>query len=135
MNIQTGIKALTCATLFSFAMISNAADPTSAPAPATTADDAQAVAAYEAQLQKAVEKVAAYPKEAVLGGEQGAVVVEFDYAGDGKATNVTLGATTASGHINRAAVRAVEKATLPPKPPELVKVSHFHIKLTYTLGH
>jgi TonB family protein len=135
MNIQIGIKALTCLALLSFATISNAADPTSAPAPATAADNVQAVTAFEAQLQKAVEKVVVYPKEAVLSGEQGAVVVEFDYAGDGKATNVTLGATTASGHINRAAVRAVEKATLPPKPPELAKVSHFHIKLTYTLGH
>jgi len=93
-----------------------------------------AVAAFEALLQKAVDKKARYPKESIMSGDQGMVEVEFDYLGDGKATNITLGAITASGALNRAAMKSVSEADLPPKPPELASMTHFHVMLTYTLG-
>ncbi|HEY3644623.1 MAG TPA: energy transducer TonB [Gammaproteobacteria bacterium] len=135
MKIESAIKTLICSALLSLATGAFAADPAPAPTstPAAAADNSQALAAFEAQLQKAVEKGVVYPKAAVLSGEHGTVVVEFDYAGDGRATNVTLGASDAGGHINRAAISTVEKAKLPPKPAELAGVMHFQVKLTYTL--
>ena len=133
MNIHSISRVLACSAFLLFASGALGADPAPAATTAAAADNSQALAAFQAKLQAAVEKGITYPKEAVLSGEQGVVVVEFDYAGDGKASNVTLGATNASGHINRAAVKAVEKATLPPKPAELARMTHFHVKLTYTL--
>ncbi len=134
---MTTVKTLTYLPLLIFAMAVNAANPapSAASIPDAIADNSQALTAFEAKLQAAVEKGGYYPKEAAMNGEQGVVVVEFDYAGDGKATNVTLGATTASRDLNRAAIRSVENAKFPPKPSELAGVTHFHIKLTYTLGH
>ena len=135
MEIRFMAKAIACSVLLFLMTNALAADttPASTTVPVAAAVNGQALTAFEAKLQTAVEKGITYPKEAVLSGEQGTVVVEFDYAGDGKATNVTVGTTNASGHLNRAAVHAVEKATLPPKPPELSRVTHFHVKLTYTL--
>lgn len=105
-----------------------------APAPQLTAQSDTPMAVFQAQLQKAVNEKRYYPKQAVLSGEQGVVEVEFDYVGDGKATNITLGKTTATKSLNRAALDSVRDAVLPPKPPELASEMHFHIFLKYTLG-
>ena len=108
-----------------------AADP--APTAATSLDAAKV--AFQLQLDAAINKGRYYPKKAVLAGEQGTVIVEFDYLGGGKATNATLGAVTASRNLNEAAIHTVERAVLPPKPPELASVTHFQFKVTFTLGH
>lgn len=130
------MKALACTALLTLSTNALAADPAPAAVSATapSADTSPAVVAFEAQLQAAVSKGRFYPKESVMSGEQGVVEVRFDYDGNGKATNVVLGDVTASRRLNQATIRAVEKAQLPPKPPELASVVHFHIFLKYTLG-
>ncbi len=69
----------------------------------------------------------------LLKGETGETVVSFDYM-DGVVSNIHVDRSSGSRELDQAAVQAVQKAVLPPKPAELAGVSHFVFHLEFALG-
>jgi protein TonB len=74
-----------------------------------------------------------YPKVALLQGTTGETVVSFDYV-DGMISNIRVDKSSGSHELDNAAVQAVQKAALPPKPTELASLDHFVFHLVFNVG-
>jgi protein TonB len=88
---------------------------------------------FAASALAAINAQKVYPKEAVMAGETGETVVSFDYV-NGVVSNIHVDKGSGSRALDKAAVAAVQKAALPPKPAELAGVSHFVFHIAFTLG-
>lgn len=91
------------------------------------------LAEFQATMKAAIDAAKVYPKEAILAGDTGTVTVSFDYV-NGQVSNVKIDKGSGTRSLDRSALQAVLKATLPPKPAELVNIAHFVVVLDYQLG-
>jgi len=61
------------------------------------------------------------------------VTISFDYV-NGVVSSVKIDKSSGSRALDRAAMQAVNKAAMPPKPAELVSVAHFVVLVNFNLG-
>jgi len=88
---------------------------------------------FSASMLAAINAQKVYPKEAVMAGETGETVVSFDYV-NGVVSNIHVDRSSGSRSLDKAAMNAVQKAAMPPKPAELAGVAHFVFHIAFTLG-
>lgn len=94
---------------------------------------ADLAAEFEASMLRAINAQKVYPKGPLLRSETGEVAVSFDYAG-GVVSNIRVDRSSGSRELDQAALAAVQKAALPPKPAELAGIGHFVVSIGFTLG-
>lgn len=94
---------------------------------------ADAMSEFSAGMLRAINDRKVYPKAALLKGETGETVVSFDYVG-GAVSNIHVDKSSGFHDLDAAAVQAVQRAVLPPKPAELVNVIRFVFHLEFDLG-
>ncbi|HET7923107.1 MAG TPA: TonB family protein [Gammaproteobacteria bacterium] len=92
----------------------------------------------EARLQNelfnCINAAKAYPREAVISGTTGTVIVEFDYY-NGDISNVGINKSSGARVLDTAGRHAVSRASCPPPPPALRDAKyHFTIPIQFTLG-
>ena len=92
------------------------------------------MAEFSASMLAAINAAKVYPKEAILAGETGEVVVSFDYV-NGVVSNIKVDRGSGSRALDRAAMTAVQKAQLPAKPAELAGIAHFVFHVAFDLGN
>lgn len=74
-----------------------------------------------------------YPKEAILEGATGNTVVDFDYL-DGKATNITMTASSKSRGLDTASIGTMTKAIMPAAlVSDAGKSIHMEVLFCYSL--
>lgn len=91
------------------------------------------LAEFTASMKAAIDAAKVYPKEAILGGETGVTTVSFDYV-NGVVSNIKVDKSSGARSLDKAAMNAVLKAAMPPKPAELAGTSHFVILVSFNLG-
>ncbi|HEY1992695.1 MAG TPA: energy transducer TonB [Gammaproteobacteria bacterium] len=91
------------------------------------------MAEFEASMKAAIDAAKVYPKEAIIAGESGTVTVSFDYV-NGVVSNVHVDKSSGARSLDKAAMQAVQRAAMPPKPAELAGTSHFVILVSFNLG-
>lgn len=107
--------------------------PVQPPLAPTTSRPPQGVAnEFAAGMLRAINDQKVYPKTEMVKGHTGEAVVSFDYA-DGVVSNVQVVTSSGWQALDDAAVQAVLKAALPPKPPELANLNHFVFHLSFDL--
>ena len=75
-----------------------------------------------------------YPKQALLEGAEGSVVVSFTYL-DGKVSDVAIATSSKDKSLDNAAIQAISNARFPPPPPGYAsKPLHMKVLLCYSLG-
>jgi protein TonB len=102
--------------------------PTSRPANPDTL-----MAQFQASMKAAIDAQKVYPKESIMAGETGVVTISFDYV-NGVVSNIHIDKGSGSRKLDRSAMDAVQRATLPPKPAELAGINHFVVLINYSLG-
>jgi protein TonB len=110
--------------------------PPLSPPPVPTAqkvDTNQILADFTLSMKAAIDAQKVYPKEAVLAGETGETVVSFDYI-NGVVSNIKVVKSSGSRSLDRAAMLAVQKAALPPKPAELAGTNNYTFHVAFNLG-
>lgn len=114
---------------------SQASEPLQPPSmPAQPIQPPQDLAAeFSTMMLRAINDQKVYPKVALLKGDTGEAVVSFDYI-DGVVSNIHVDQSSGSRELDQAAVQAVQKAVLPPKPAELAGLRHFVFRLAFHLG-
>jgi|SRR5580698_1976839 TonB family protein len=91
--------------------------------------------AFELAEYTAINFRKIYPKEAILGGDEGSVTVDFDYL-DGKASNVIVTKSANNRFLDGASLSAVSKADLPLPPPGYAgKTVHLEVTMCYSLNN
>jgi protein TonB len=80
--------------------------------------DSAAIGAFESRVQAAVQAVAVYPVSARLQHRQGRARVRFTYT-QGHALGALLMASSGSAVLDRAAIDAVQRASLPSPPNQI----------------
>ena len=88
---------------------------------------------FSTKMLRAINDQKVYPKVALLQAVTGEAVISFDYV-DGVVSNIHVDRSSGSPELDQAAIQAVQKAALPPKPAELVGLSHFVFHLAFNLG-
>lgn len=91
------------------------------------------MAQFQASMKAAIDAAKVYPKEALLAGETGVSTVSFDYV-NGVVSNIKVDKTSNARSLDKAAMQAVLKALMPPKPAELAGVNHFVVQIDFNLG-
>jgi TonB family protein len=86
------------------------------------------------QMHDAIAKQNGYPVFATEYHRQGAVRVSFDYAGDGRARDITIVGTRGDPTLDQQAIKAVKEAALPPFPTDITGSHHFVIVEVFTLA-
>lgn len=92
------------------------------------------VSEFSASMLCAINAQKVYPKAPLLQGVSGETVVSFDYV-NGVVSNIRVDRSSGSRELDRAAVQAVQRATLPPEPAELVGLNHFEFTLVFDLAN
>ena len=90
---------------------------------------ANALQAYQLALRRAISAAAHYPG----GASYGKVLVSFDYAGQ-KLSKVTVKQTSGSSELDKEAVEAIMRASMPPTPAALADVTHFFVVICFGDG-
>ena len=88
---------------------------------------------FEASMKAAIDAAKVYPKEAILAGEAGVTTISFDYI-NGVVSNIHVDKSSGARSLDKAAMMAVQKAAMPPKPAEIAGVNHFVILVSFNLG-
>ena len=91
------------------------------------------MAEFAASMRAAIDAQKTFPKEALLAGESGTATISFDYV-NGVVSNIKVERSSGSRALDRAAMQAVQKAAMPPKPAELAGISHFSIPVDFNLN-
>ena len=94
---------------------------------------ADLVSGFTSGMLQAINQQKVYPKISMLRGDTGEAVVSFDYV-DGVVNNVRVDRSSGFRDLDQAAIQAVQKAALPPKPAELVGLRHFVFHLAFGLS-
>ncbi len=90
---------------------------------------------FDIALYTAVTAKREYPQEAVNHGAQGVVTVGFKYH-EGKASEIKTENSSGSPVLDRAAMRSVQQAHMPPQPPWMQQEPlNMTISLCYSLGN
>ena len=98
-----------------------------------TASSGDLAAGFNASMLRAINAQKSYPKLSMLKGEAGETAVSFDYV-DGVVSNVRVDKSSGFRELDQAAVQAVQRAALPPKPAALAGTSHFVVRIDFNLG-
>jgi outer membrane biosynthesis protein TonB len=89
---------------------------------------------FEYRVFTAIDSYRVYPKEALFAAAQGLTTVVFDYL-DGKASNVSVVASSKNGSLDNASRKAVSNAVLPQPPAEYAgKTLHMVMYFCYSLN-
>ena len=88
---------------------------------------------FAAQMLQAINRQKVYPHASLLEGKTGEAVVSFDYV-DGVVSGIHVDRSSGSSELDAAAVQAVQRAVLPPKPAQLAGLDHFVFHLVFDLG-
>ena len=94
---------------------------------------ADILAEFEAGMKRAIDAAKVYPKLPLLKGITGTATISFDYVG-GVVSNIRVDQSSGDRALDEAAMQAVQKAALPPKPAELVGTGHFVILVDFSVG-
>ena len=89
--------------------------------------------AFALQVQAAIDKEKRCPPEAVSEHRQGVAVISFDYI-DGIVSNYHLDESSGSQSLDDAAMEAVKRAKLPPKPAYLTGLNRYIVVLNFKLN-
>lgn len=89
--------------------------------------------AFLANILRAINDQKVYPKISMLKGDTGETVVSFDYV-NGVVSNIRVDKGSGFRELDQAAIQAVQRAALPPKPAELAGISHFTFIIAFDLG-
>lgn len=108
--------------------------PSLPPAIQTTQPSGSLLSGFSAIMLKAINDQKVYPKVSLIKGETGVATVSFDYVG-GVVSNIHVDRSSGSHELDSAAIQAVQKAVLPPKPAELAGLNHFVFTLVFDLGN
>ena len=91
--------------------------------------------AFESAEYTAIDNWKIYPKEAIIGGSQGNVIVGFDYL-DGKASNIAIAKFSRDRSLDAASLSAVSKASFPLPPPGYAgKTLHLEVDICYSINN
>ena len=109
--------------------------PPLVPTPPQPPVDIAAIRAdFYSQLHAAIDAAKVYPREAVISGATGTVVVSFDYL-DGQVSNIHVDRSSGARPLDRAAMDAVARARYPMPPPQFAgQTIHPVITLVFNLG-
>lgn len=91
------------------------------------------VADFGNKMLQAINEQKVYPKLQLIKGVTGEAVISFDYV-DGVVSNIRVDRSSGSHELDQAAMQAVQRAVLPPKPAELSGLDHFVFTLAFDLG-
>ena len=91
------------------------------------------LAEFQASMKAAIDAAKVYPKEAIIAGESGAATISFDYV-NGVVSNIHVDKSSGARSLDKAAILAVQKAAMPPKPAELVSITHYVLQVSFSLG-
>lgn len=94
---------------------------------------ADVLAEFEAGMKRAIDSAKVYPKEPLIKGVTGTATVSFDYVG-GVVSDIRVDQSSGDRRLDEAAMQAVQRANLPPKPAELAGTGHFVILVDFSLG-
>ena len=106
------------------------AQPVAAPPTPILQSRSPVVDDFASRMVRAINAQKEYPKGPLLKGVAGQTVVSFDYA-DGVVSNIQVDKSSGSAELDAAAMQAVQRAALPPKPVELSNLTHFVVILTF----
>jgi protein TonB len=101
--------------------------------PSQGASSAELLAQFSAGMLRAINAQKVYPRISMLKAESGEAVVSFDYV-EGMVSNLHVDKSSGSRDLDRAALDAVQRAVLPPKPADLAGMRHFAFTLVFDLG-
>lgn len=88
---------------------------------------------FGSKVLRAINAQKVYPRSQLVLGITGEAVISFDYV-DGVVTNIRVDRSSGSHELDQAAMQAVQRAVLPPKPAELSGLDHFVFTLAFDLG-
>lgn len=108
--------------------------PSLPPAVQPTQTPGDLLSGFSATMLRAINDEKVYPKVSLLKGEIGVATVSFDYMG-GVVSNIHVDRSSGSRELDNAAIQAVQKAVLPPKPAELMGITHFVFQLEFGLDN
>lgn len=108
--------------------------PSPPPVPTSKPVDTNAIQSeFQASMLAAINAQKQYPKDAVMAGDTGTATVSFDYV-NGQVTNVKVDKSSGSRSLDKEAIRDVQRAQFPPKPAELVNITHFVFLINFSLS-
>jgi periplasmic protein TonB len=91
------------------------------------------VSDFGGKVLRAINAQKVYPKLQLIQGVTGEAVISFDYV-DGVVSDIRVDKSSGSHELDQAAMQAVQRAVLPPKPAELSGLDHFVFTLAFDLG-
>jgi TonB family protein len=89
---------------------------------------------FSHRMLQAINDQKVYPKLQLVKGVTGVAMISFDYV-DGVVSDVHVVKSSGSHELDQAAIQAVQRAALPPKPDELRGLDHFVFTLAFDLDH
>jgi periplasmic protein TonB len=88
---------------------------------------------FSHMMLRAINEQKVYPKLQLVKGVTGETVISFDYV-DGVVSDVHVVRSSGSYELDQAAMQAVQRAALPPKPAELSGLDHYVFTLVFDLN-
>lgn len=90
---------------------------------------------FQDSIYAAVDATKVYPKDAIISGATGATTLGFDYL-DGKATGITIVASSRDRILDKSSLAAVTNAQMPPAPVAYAgKTLHMEVTVCYYLNN
>ncbi len=109
-NLEKGDKTVLSDAKINSQATSNGLAKGTDPRLAGNGPQTDAAAAYLSSLRREIERQKHYPQRAKLMRKQGVVILEFNLTASGEVTNVRVMKSSGVGDLDRAAVRAAQKA-------------------------
>ena len=86
---------------------------------------------YVSDMRKAIGNTKNFSRAALSARAGGIAVVQFEYTGGGKATDVSIYKSSGSNFEDAAAVQAVEAAVLPERPAAMSAIHHYLLDVNF----
>ena len=89
---------------------------------------------FQYNIYYAIDSQRVYPKNSILEGTIGSTTLDFDYL-DGKADNIVITKHSNDQNLDKASLRAVERAQFPAAPPGYVgRTLHMEVIVCYSIN-